>query len=107
MALPKKTTFKDITLAESTTSIATTPVASVFIAPCAGTIIKVSAGAAGITTGTIAVAVTVNGGADVSGGLLTVPAGTNSRTSLDLAKNGASAVVVAEGDLITFTPSGG
>jgi hypothetical protein len=107
MSIPKKTTFKDVTLSEGTTSIATTPIAAVFVAPCAGTVVKVLAGALGATTGTIAVAVGVNGGADVSGGLLTIAAGTNGSKSVDLAKTGASAVVVAEGDLISFTPSGG
>lgn len=108
MALPKKTTFKDIVLSESTTSIATTPVAAVAVAPCAGVIVKVLAAAGGTTTGTTAVAVAVNGGSDIGGGLAVV-AGTGARvgTSVDLAKNGASAVVVAEGDLISFTPSGG
>ncbi len=107
MSLPKKTTFKDVTLSEGTTSIATTPIAAVFVAPCAGIVVKVLAAALGATTGTIAVAVGVNGGADVAGGLLTIAAGTNGSKSVDLAKNGASAVVVAEGDLISFTPSGG
>lgn len=109
MTLPKKTTFKDVVLAESTTSIATTPVAAVAVAPCAGTLVKVLAAAGGTTTGTVTVAVAVNAGSDISGGLLTIAAATGARngTTVDLAKNGASAVTVAEGDVITFTPSGG
>ncbi|WP_156436082.1 hypothetical protein [Bradyrhizobium pachyrhizi] len=96
-------------LAESTTSIATTPVPSVFVAPCAGILRKVYAAAGGTTTGTTAVAVSVNGGADVTGGGLTIAAGTGARigSSFDLAKVGVNVVRVNEGDVITFTPSGG
>lgn len=109
MALIKKLTFKDIVLAESTTSIATTPVVVVAVAPCSGILVKVAAAAGGTTTGTTTVAVAINGGSDVAGGLLTVAAGTGARagTTVELAKNGVNAPTVNEGDLISFTPSGG
>lgn len=109
MAYPKKQILKDVVLAESTTSIATTPVAAVAIAPISGTIVKVLAAAGGTTTGTTNVTVTVNGGSDIAGGNLNVAAGTGARNGavVDLNKTNAGAVTVVEGDIITFTPSGG
>src|SRR6185312_13105748 len=97
-------------LVESTTSIATTPVAMSVVSPVAGYVQRGVAGAGGTTTGTITVAVTINGGSDIFGGALTVAAGTGSRqgSSVELAGVGsASGVFVNEGDMITATPSGG
>lgn len=109
MSLPPKFPFADVLLAESTTSIATTPVASVFVSPCAGVLRRIYASAGGTTSGTIAVAVAVNAGSDVTAGALTIAAGTGARNNpgVNLSHIGASAVIVAEGDVITFTPSGG
>jgi hypothetical protein len=109
MSLPPKFPFSDVLLAEGTTSIATTPVAAVLVAPCAGVLRKVYASAGGTTTGTVAVAVSINAGSDVTGGALTIAAGTGARNNggLDLSKIGTSAVTINEGDVITFTPSGG
>lgn len=109
MSLPPKFPFADVLLAESTTSIGATPIGAVFVAPCSGILRKVYASAGGTTTGTIAVAVAVNAGSDVTGGALTITAGTGARNNagLDLPKMGTSAVAVNEGDVITFTPSGG
>jgi hypothetical protein len=109
MPLSKKLTFKDIVLSESTTSLATTPVATQAVAPVTGIIVKVAAAPGGTTTGTTTVAVAINGGADIAGGLLAIPAGASARqgVTVELAKNGAGAAVVQEGDLISFTPSGG
>jgi hypothetical protein len=109
MSYPPKFPFYDVLLAESTTSIGATPVASVFVSPCAGILRKLYASAGGTTTGTIAVAVTVNGGSDITSGTLTIAAGTGARNNagVDLPKIGVSSVSVSEGDVITFTPSGG
>lgn len=99
----------DVFLSEGTTSIAATPIAAVVVAPCAGILRKVYAAAGGTTSGTIAVSVSVNGGSDITGGTLTIAAGSNARNNpgLDLAKVGTSVISVVEGDVITFTPSGG
>lgn len=101
--------MNDVALSESTTSIATSPVAAMAIAPCSGLLERVLAAAGGTTTGTIAVAVSINGGSDVTGGALTIAAGSNARAGsiYELPQIGASAVIVNEGDAITFTPSGG
>lgn len=110
MSLPAiHPTLQEVFLAEGTTSIATTPVAAVIVAPIAGYISAVLASAGGTTTGAIAVAVSINGGSDITGGLLTIAAGTGARNnpSLGLAKIGVNQHAVNEGDVITFTPSGG
>ena len=107
MSLPTPRPFADMALVESTTSIATGPVAATMIAPRAGLIERVMAGAAGTTTGTITVAVSVNGGSDIAGGNLTIPAGTGARAGSVLEFATLDATPVNEGDLIAFTPSGG
>lgn len=109
MSLSPKIPFSDVFLSEGTTSIGATPVAAVVIAPVAGILRKVYAGAGGTTTGTIAVAVSINGGSDVTGGNLTIAAGTGSRagSNIELPKLGASVVAVNEGDMISFTPASG
>lgn len=112
-ALPTHRAANDAIFSESTTSIATSPVAASVIASCNGNLFQLYAAAAGTTTGTIAVAVSVNGGSDVTGGGLTIPAGTGARPGSNFVlpqvetANGATAVLINEGDVITFTPSGG
>lgn len=112
MPLPTSRPFSDVILSESTTSIATTPVAITAIAPVSGILQRVGAAAGGTTSGTIAVSVTINGGSDVTNGGLTIAAGSNARNnpSYELAMVGAGAtsgVYVSEGDLITFTFASG
>jgi hypothetical protein len=107
MTLPTPRPFKDMPLCESTTSIATTPVGAAMIAPRAGIIERVMAAAGGTTTGTIAVAVAINGGSDITGGNLAIAAGTGARAASVYELGATSGTPVNEGDLITFTPSGG
>jgi hypothetical protein len=101
----------EASLQAATTSIATTPVAASVINTNAGYIQRVIAAAAGTTSGTITVAITINGsGTDVANGTLTIPAGTGARagTVIELpVAVSTAAVFVQEGDVITFTPSGG
>jgi hypothetical protein len=109
LPLPISRPLNEVYLSESTTSVATTPVAVTAVAPVAGYIERIAAAAAGTTTGTINVAVSVNGGADIMAGQLNIPAGTGARNGAvaELSLLGNSAVHVNEGDCITFTPSGG
>jgi hypothetical protein len=109
MPLPSLYPMNDVVLAESTASIATTPVAAMAIAPVAGLLVRVMAAAGGTTTGTITTTVIVNAGADVAGGALTIAAGSGARagTVVELPQIGTSAVYVNVGDAITFTSSGG
>jgi hypothetical protein len=110
MPLVKNRTNADTCFDASTTSIATTPVAACVVASSSGFVQRVMACAAGTTTGTIAVAVSINNGSDITGGGLTIAAGSNSRAGsvMEFAGVGtASGVYVTEGDSIVFTPSGG
>lgn len=95
-----------------TTSIATTPVAGAAVVTNAGYVQRVFAAAAGTTTGTITVAVAINGGSDICNSLLLIAPASNARNNpaFELTIPGAgstSGVFVSEGDCVTFTPSGG
>jgi hypothetical protein len=101
--------FNDVALCESTTAIGSNPVAANAVAPASGLLQRVSAAAGGTTTGTITVAVSINGGPDVAGGQLQIAAGNNARPGsiVELPLVGPNAIFVNEGDSITWTPSGG
>ncbi len=112
MALNKNRPLNEETITEGTTSIATTPIAAYGIAPCSGYVQRCMAGAAGTTTGTITVAVAINGGSDICNSTLTIAAGAGSIASsvVEVALMGAgttSGVWINEGDFVSFTPSGG
>jgi hypothetical protein len=112
MALQPHRPLNEAYVCESTTSIATTPVAVTAAVPASGYVQRVIAAAGGTTTGTITVAVSINGGSDIAGGTLTIAAGSSARAGtvveFPLVGTGStSAVYVNEGDCITFTPSGG
>jgi hypothetical protein len=109
MALTINRPLNEARVFAQTTSVATTPVAGAAIAPCAGVVHRVFAGSSGTTTGTITVAVAVNGGSDICSGGLTIAAGagTLNAPAYLMAQTGPNAVTVSEGDYITFTPSGG
>lgn len=110
MPLTKPRPLNEGVIATNTTSIGATPVAAVAISPDSGFIQRVMAAAGGTTTGTIAVSVTVNGGSDITGGALTIAAGSSARAGsvMEFAGVGSSSgVYVNEGDCVTFTPSGG
>lgn len=112
MPLPVSRPINEIHICESTTSIATTPVAMTAVSPVNGYVQRVIIGAAGTTSGTITVAVSINGGSDIFNSTATLAAGTGARAGsvTELALIGAgstSGVRVNEGDVITMTPSGG
>jgi hypothetical protein len=92
-------------------SIGLSPVAGVAVAPISGFIQRVMAAPGGTTTGTITVAVAINGGSDIANSLLTIAPGSNARagTVVELNPLGSTLpyAAVSEGDCITFTPSGG
>ncbi len=110
MPLIKPRPVNDVDFNASTSSIGATPVAGMATASVSGFVQRIIATAGGTTTGTIAVAVAINGGSDITGGGLTVAAGTGARAGsvMEFAMTGASSgVFVNEGDCIVFTPSGG
>lgn len=112
MAVTAMRPNNEASLQAQTTSIATTPVAGSMVATNAGYVQRCFAAAGGTTTGTITVAVAINGGSDICNSLLLIAPASNARNNaaFELALNGAgstSGVFVNEGDFISFTPSGG
>lgn len=111
MTITKMRPYNEAHMCESTTSIAASPVAANMIVPTAGYIQRCLASSTGTTTGTITVAVTVNGGSDICNSLLLIPPGSgNVPAIIELNLVGAgstSGVFVNEGDTVVFTPSGG
>lgn len=112
MAIPGIYPLDEVYLSEATTSIATSPVAAQVVVPAGGYVARVYANSTGTTTGTITVSVSVNGGSDICNSTLTIAAGAgnlnNPGVFLNLQGAGStSGVRVNEGDVITFTPSGG
>jgi hypothetical protein len=104
MALPINRQFDELAVSARTTSIGATPVAASTIAVCKGYLERAFAFSEGASTGTIAVAVAINGGTSV--GSISFTGGTNTSGSIELGLASAS-LWLNEGDLITFTPSGG
>lgn len=112
MAISPMRPMNEVTVSEGTTSIGATPVAAQAVVPTAGYVQRCFAAAAGTTTGTITVAVAINGGSDICNSLLLIAAGTGARAGsvIELGTVGAGTtdgVWVNEGDCVTFTPSGG
>jgi hypothetical protein len=104
MALPLNRQFDELAVRANTTSIGATPVAASTVALCKGYLQRAFAFSEGASTGTIAVAVAINGGTSV--GSISFTGGANAIGSIELGLASAN-LWLNEGDLITFTPSGG
>jgi len=102
MALPVNRTFNEATVYARTTSIGATPAAGSTIATRKGRLARVFAFSEGASSGTIAVAVAV-AGATQSGAAMSFTGGANTFATTECATD----IRVIEGDVITFTPSGG
>lgn len=98
MPTPINRQFDELPVYARTASIGATPVAASTVATKKGRITRAAALCEGAATGTIAIAVAVNGAA---AGSFSFAGGANARGAADLN------VPVEEGDLVTFTPSGG
>jgi hypothetical protein len=111
MSAPTHRLQKEKEVNASTTSIASSPVAGVAVAPISGFVQRVVAAAAGTTSGTITISVQINGGSDICGGGLQIAAGSNARAGSVFELNPIGTtnpfVQISEGDLISWTPSGG
>jgi hypothetical protein len=89
-------------------SIASSPAAVSVVAPVKGKIARTFAVANGTTTGTIAIAVTTpQSASDIGTGALSIAAGAGGVSAEDFPTNAGGNALVNEGDVITFTPSGG
>ena len=99
MPTPINRQFDELPVYARTASIGATPVAASTVATKKGRITRAAALCEGAASGTIAVALAINGGA--SAGSFVFTGGANARGAADFN------IPVEEGDLITFTPSGG
>jgi hypothetical protein len=108
MALPNVRPFNEWGVDTYCPSIGASPVAVSVVAPVRGKIVRTLAVSNGTTTGTVAVAVTTSESAsDIGGGALSIAAGAGALPVEDFPPNTAGNALVNEGDVITFTPSGG
>ena len=108
MTLPNIRPVNEWTVTCKTASVGTTPAAAWCVAPVKGKIVRTFAVSNGTTTGTVAVAVTTTASAsDIGAGGLSIPAGAGALPVEDFPANAAGNALVNEGDVITFTPSGG
>jgi hypothetical protein len=106
MTLPNVRPVNEWTVTCKTASVGTTPAAAWCVAPVKGKIVRTYAVLEGTITGTAAIAVGVNGGADIGTGALAIPAGAAGTGASDAPANAAGSAAVNEGDFISFTPAG-
>src|SRR6516164_7600540 len=110
MAVPTPRTLKDYFLSCFSPSIATSPVATQVVVPFSGRIVKTYGVSLGTTTGTTAVAVAINGGSAISSAALSIGAGgagVEVEATVNATGTDATASQVYDGEVISFTPSGG
>jgi hypothetical protein len=111
MVSPARPLWSEVEFMCSSTSIATAPVPACLVLSNSGWVQRMLAAPGGTTTGSpITVTVSINNGADIANGALTIPTGSNARngTVVELPVGiGTSAVFCQEGDCVVFTPSGG
>lgn len=101
MALPQNRSVNEQVVRASTTSIGATPAAGSTVATKKGILERAFAFSEGASSGTIAVAISLNGGSTVA--TITFTGAANAVGVVEP----AGAVNINEGDVITFTPSGG
>lgn len=104
MTIPFRRALNEIYLTAYTPSVAASPVAASVVVPAKGRLKRTYAVSGGVTTGTCSIAVKINGGAE-TGTPLAIPAGSGGVSAFDNTKFGVGNV--NEGDVISFTPSGG
>jgi hypothetical protein len=109
MALPVHHKRLETELNCASPSIGASPVSAVVIATNSGFISRILCAPGGTTTGTIQIACSVNNGADILNGNLTVAAGTGARAGsvyeFPAYSPASPRTFVNEGDLIVLTPS--
>ena len=103
MTLPVNEPFNEAVVSCKTASVGTTPAAAFAVAPVKGRIVRTFAVLEGTITGTAAIAVAINAGANI--GALSLAAGAAGTAASDAPAAGV-ARDVQEGDVISFTPSG-
>jgi hypothetical protein len=107
MTLPNVRPLNEWVVSCKTASVGTTPATAWCVAPVRGRVVRTYAVLEGtITTANAAIAVAVNGGADIGGGALSIAPGAAGTGASDAPPNTAGSAQVNEGDFISFTPSG-
>jgi len=105
MVLPvDRPTAREEVVYARTTSIGDSPAAGSTCAITRGYIQRAFAFSEGASSGTITITIAING---TSFGTFSFTGANNAVGSGEFAQSGANAMPVVEGDLITFTPSGG
>jgi hypothetical protein len=103
MVLPIDRPVNDQLVYARTASIGATPAAGSTVATKRGRIQRAFAVSEGASSGTVTISVAINGGSPI--GSFSFTGGSNAIGSGEISPGTAAEVV--EGDLITFTPSGG
>jgi hypothetical protein len=106
MPLPNVRPLNEQVVTCKTASVGASPAAAYCVATMKGKIVRTFAVLEGTITGTLAVAVGINGGADIGAGGLSIAAAGAGTAAEDFPANSAGNAIVNEGDVIAFTPSG-
>ena len=106
MPLPNVRPYNEWVVSCKTASVGTTPAAAWCVAPVKGRVVRTFAVLEGTITGSAAIAVGINGGADIGTGALSIAAGGAGTGAIDSPNNTGANAQVNEGDFISFTPSG-
>lgn len=101
MALPINRSINEQVVRANTTSIGATPAACSTVATKKGLLERAFAFSEGASSGTISVAISINGGSTVA-----TISFTGAANAVGVVEP-ATPIAIAEGDVITFTPSGG
>jgi hypothetical protein len=104
MTLPVNEPINEAVVSCKTASVGTTPAAAWAVAPVKGRVVRTFAVLEGTVTGAAAIAVAINGGANI--GALSIPAGAAGTAASDVPAATGVPRDVQEGDAISFTPSG-
>ena len=106
MTLPNVRPFNEWVVSCKTASVGASPAAAYCVAPVKGHVVRTYAVLEGTITGTAAIGVGINGGADIGTGALAIAAGTAGSSVSDAPANAGNSAAVNEGDVINFTPAG-
>src|SRR5215472_6971107 len=106
MTLPNVRPFNEWVVSCKTASVGASPAAAYCVAPVKGHVVRTYAVLEGTITGTAAIGVGINGGADIGTGALAIAAGSAGASVSDAPANAGNSAAVNEGDVINFTPAG-
>lgn len=107
MTIPSVRPINEWVVSCKTASVGASPAAAYCVAPVKGHVVRTYAVLEGtITAAPAAIAVAINGGADIGTGALALAVGGAGSSTSDAPANAGNSAAVNEGDVIAFTPSG-